>query len=252
MPSLHAAGWRQGSLVDADIPMGGLVFGSDGGIQANPESHRAWVVASQDCDLDGWDTTDQRPLVELRPRQPVDRADLEWGIRSRVLRLSETEAVSDEWPPVRVPPAMLVAFGPPGGPITPTRAVAFKTWLGRRYDRPAVPAVLVDLAMDIAVRAQRRSQRPFTEHLHDVLMQFDERSTPPTFHLFAVIADGADREAARRWLTEVGIAVKATLGVLGGVDVGTRAETSLELMETSFSADLSRLSWSGPVTSGPA
>ncbi len=102
------------------------------------------------------------------------------------------------------------------------------------------------MAKDIASRARRPSRRGFAVDLHDVLIQFDDQTTPPTFLLFAVIVDGTDKEVARRWLTEVGMAVPDRLGVLGGVDAGYRSETSLELIESSYSADLSGLSWSGP------
>ncbi|MHB8618236.1 MAG: hypothetical protein ACYDAG_01485 [Chloroflexota bacterium] len=76
------------------------------------------------------------------------------------------------------------------------RTAAFKRWLGYRYDRPAVPDHLVALAQQIASRAQRRAGRPFARNLHDVLIQFDDSTNPPRFYLFAVVADGADRDEA--------------------------------------------------------
>jgi hypothetical protein len=72
----------------------------------------------------------------------------------------------------------------------------------------------------------------------------------PAFYLFAVATEGADRGAARRWLVDVGTAVPEHLGVLAGADAGYRSETSLELLETSYSADLSKLSWPGPEPTG--
>ena len=203
-------------------------------------------MASQDCDLNHWETTRTEPLVELRARITAEDPDTEWGIRSGVVRLTETEGVHSDSAPLRVSPAALVAMARPTDVITPARAIAFKTWLGRRYDRPAVPDDQVALAKDIAGRARRPSRRGFAVELHDVLIQFDDRTTPPTFMLFAVVVDGTDKEVARRWLTEVGIAVPDRLGVLGGVDAGYRSETSLELIESAYSADLSSLSWPGP------
>jgi hypothetical protein len=47
-------------------------------------------VASQDCDLNDWETTRTEPLVELRARITADDPDTEWGIRSRVLLLTST------------------------------------------------------------------------------------------------------------------------------------------------------------------
>jgi hypothetical protein len=226
--------------------MAGLVLDDHGQVRACSGTHRTWVVASQDCDLNDWETTRAEPLVELRARITAEDPDTEWGIRSRMVRLTETEGVHSDSAPLRISPAALVAMARPADVITPARAIAFKTWLGRRYDRPAVPDDRVTLAKDVASRARRPSRRGFAVELHDVLIQFDERTTPTTFLLFAVIVDGTDKEVARRWLTEVGMAVPDRLGVLGGVDAGYRSETSLELIESSYSADLSGLSWPGP------
>jgi hypothetical protein len=236
--------------VEAELPMAGFVVDDQGQVQACPGTYRTWVVASQDCDLNDWETTRTEPLVELRARITADDPDAEWGIRSRVVRLTETEGVHSDSAPLRITPAALVAMARPADVITPARAIAFKTWLGRRYDRPAVPDDQVALAKDIAGRARRPSRRGFAVKLHDVLIQFDDRTTPPTFLLFAVILDGTDSEVARQWLTEVGMAVPDRLGVLGGVDAGYRSETSLELIESAYSADLSGLSWSGPEPHG--
>jgi len=244
--SLYAIGWRQGSFVETELPMAGLVVDDHGQVRACSGTHRTWVVASQDCDLNDWETTRTEPLVELRARITAEDPDTEWGIRSRVVRLTETEGVHSDSAPLRISPAALVARGRPADVITPARGIAFKTWLGRRYDRPAVPEDQVALAKDIAARARRPSRRGFAVQLHDVLIQFDDQTTPPTFLLFAVILDGTDKEVVRQWLTDVGMAVPDRLGVLGGVDAGYRSETSLELIESSYSADLSGLSWPGP------
>ena len=250
MASLYAIGWRQGSFVEVELPLAGFVLDDQGQVRACRGTHQAWVVASQDCDLNDWETTRTGPLVELRARLTADDPDTEWGIRSKVLRLTETEGVHTESAPIRISPAALVALARPADVITPARALAYKTWLGRRYDRPAVPDDQVALAKDIAARARRRSRRGFALALHDVLIQFDDQTTPPTFLLFAVMVDGTEKEVARQWLTEVGMAVPDRLGVLGGVDAGYRSETSLELIESAYSADLSGLSWPGPEPHG--
>jgi len=154
--NLYAIGWRQGSFVEAELPAAGFTLDDHAQVGACSGTHRTWVVASQDCDLNGWETTRTEPLVELRTRITAKDPDTEWGIRSRVVRLTETEGVHSDSAPLRISPV------------------------------------------------------------------------------------------ARRWLTEVGMAVPDRLGVLGGIDAGYRSETSLELIESSYSADLSGLSWPGP------
>ncbi len=188
-------------------------------------------------------------MVELRPRFSLNNASTEWGVRSRTLRLDDNEYVTSDEPPIRLSPAALVKVaGRNPQPVlsSPGRIVALKTWLGLRYDRPAVPDHLVGLARTVAERARRVLPPNLISDLHDVLMQFSAQESPPSFVLFAVVCDGGDKEAARRWLAEVGSGVASGTGILAGVDAGYRSEVSLELLETSYSTDLSRLSWPGP------
>lgn len=249
MASLYSLGWHQGSRLDAELPVGGLLVGPDGNVVGRSQTHARWVVTTQDCDLDNWDEDRPEPLVELRPRTLLDSASVQWGIRSRILRLDQHECVSSDAPPIRLSPAALVkvaAARVQPEALAPGRIFALKTWLGRRYDRPAVPEHLVGLAREIVKRALRTSRPRLVENLHDVLMQFNDQASPPRFVLYAVVSDTGDKEAARRWLTEVGAAVATETGILAGVDAGYRSEVSLEVLETSYSADLSQLSWPGP------
>jgi hypothetical protein len=251
MATLYELEWRQGSLFAARLPRTGLILGPAGSVETEAASHESWVVAAQDCDLNSWPHDDPSPVVEIRPVFPFT-GPADWGIRSRRLLISDSTMISAAEAPVHLSPAALsaVSGGGPGSSVDDDRAVALKTWLGFRYDRPAVPDALVPLARDIAVRARRRQGRAFATDLHEVLVQYDDRSTPPRFVLFAVVRDGANRQEARRWLTTIGTAVPPDLGVLGGVDAGYRSETSLELIETSFAADVTQLSWSGPGPTG--
>jgi hypothetical protein len=103
------------------------------------------------------------------------------------------------------------------------RAVAFKTWLGLRYDRPAVPPELVDVAKKIAADVRRNKRRPMGDLVRDVLMQFNEASTPPRFL------------ALRNH--------RAHLGVAHIIEVATADRVSLTLIETSYAADVTQLTW---------
>lgn len=241
-------GWRQGSRLDAELPIGGLILNAEATVAGRAQTHGRWVVTTQDCDLAAWDENRREPLVEVRPRFPLNKASVEWGIRSRVLRLDDDECVNSDDPPIRLSPAPLVKVAernPRPAALAQGRVVALKTWLGRRYDRPAVPEHLVGLATTIARRARRTSPSNLSD-LHDVLMQFDDQVSPPRYILFAVVCDAGDKEAARRWLVEVGSGVASDTGILAGVEAGYRSEVSLELLETSYAADLSQLSWPGP------
>ncbi len=249
--NLYELGWRQGSIFDAALPADTVVLAPNGAYQREQQEHGVWVVASQDCDLAVTPSTADGACIELRPvfseEPPTD-----WGIRSRRLRLTDACYVVAESPRTMISPAALVAHGTScaRAPLAPGRTVALKTWLGLRYDRPAVPDQLVELVQAIATRVADRQRRAVGEIVHDVLVQFDLSGTAPRYFLFAVIADGADREAVRSWLGAIGAGVSLDLGVMAGYDLGTKAETSLELVENSFAADLSRLTWRGESPTG--
>lgn len=65
-----------------------------------------------------------------------------------------------------------------------------------------------------------------------------------------VIRNDTDAEAVRRWLAQASTRIRTDLGVVETIDVGTRAETTLELIESSYSADLSQLTWRGREPTG--
>jgi hypothetical protein len=130
-------------------------------------------------------------------------------------------------------------------------AVAFKTWLGRRYDRPAVPPELLELAERIALEVGRKRRRPTGALVRDVLMQFDDTVAPRRFSLYAVIGSDEDEPTVREWLAEIAQAVPLDLGVGDVLEAVTSDRVSLTLVETSYAADLTQLTW-GRGGSAPA
>ena len=243
MSDLHTEGWRQGSIVSGELTTAHLTS-AEGRIQQVSQSHGRWVVCTQDCDLRSSSTDSQQPTIELRPVLDEDPPP-DWGIRSRRFLLDEGAYIDADAPRCVVTPALLSMMRPGReAPLGEARSRAFKTWLGLRYDRPAVPDHLVDLAREIARRCSGGRGRKISEQVHDVLMQFDDSAQPVQVALFGVIANGADSEAVRAWLAEVATRINSDLGVVAAVDVGTRSQTSLELVETSYAADLSQLTWS--------
>jgi hypothetical protein len=130
------------------------------------------------------------------------------------------------------------------------RIRGFKTWLGLRYDRPAVPDDLVPLAQEISTVASRIRMPEVTDQIHDLLMQFDTSSAPYRYKLFAVVTPTADRERVKSWLGQIGTGVSTSSGVLADYEIGTKAETSVELLESSFSANLTSITWRGQSPTG--
>lgn len=250
--NLYVDGWRQGSIFRLDLSVQANLLGQDGAPKLRNTRGEMWVIASQDCDLAGAGHDDNDPLIEVRPVSDDDSGD--WGIRSRKLRLDETRCVLADGLPARVSPALLYKFARATRepPLTSGRAAALKTWLGLRFDRPAVPDHLVPLAQDIAKRVRRPGGRGGSGTVHDVLMQFDDSVSPPSVALFAVVERDVDNSGVRNWLAAVAQAVPPSLGVVVAIDVGTKNETSLELIETSYAADASQITWRGPNPEGAA
>src|ERR1039457_1611144 len=159
MGSLYAGGWRQGSVFTAALPPNYLVEeGGNPGLRS--ETHQRWVVASQDCDLDNTDEGESEATIELRPVFMDDPPE-DWGIRSSKLLVADGEYLVANSPRVTISGRALSAILDGGNldrhEFSPHRRLALKTWLGLRYDRPAVPTVLVPLAQRISeeVRAKR-------------------------------------------------------------------------------------------------
>ena len=161
MASLYEEGWRQGSIVEADLPLDSVVLSeSSRQPERREDRHDRWVVANQNCELAFTEDDDIEPSVELRPVF-TDHPPNNWGIRSSRFLLTESEYVRSASPRPLVSPAVLTALVASGARRREpgaARELAFTTWLGRRYDRPAVPPPLVPLANRIAEVVRRRSQ----------------------------------------------------------------------------------------------
>lgn len=135
-------------------------------------------------------------------------------------------------------------------PLPDGRAKALKRWLGLRYDRPAVPNHLATLGKNISRALREVGNRPEAAVVHDVLIQFDEGPVPPRFALFAVIQDAADVDHVRAWLVEASLRVPHEIGVGYRFEAITRDETSLALLDDSYSAETSQVTWHGDEPEG--
>jgi hypothetical protein len=247
---LHSVGWRQGSVFAAELSVTFFQLSAEGQLEQASMPFDRWIVCNQDCELRGAAVESTEAVVEVRPvldEKPPD----DFGIRSRRFKLSGQEYVDGEVPRTHVTPSALNAVRDTREPLLADgRAKAFKTWLSFRYDRPALPDRFVELGREVAKRCETRGGRVVAEKVHDILMQFDETETPPQVALYAVIADDANPEVVRQWLAAAASRVRTDLGVISGIDVGTKAEISLALVENTYAADLTQLTWRGQEPTG--
>lgn len=220
-----------------------------------PHAHRRWVIVDQDCDLASKATVDSAYLVELKPVL-TEEPPAEWGIRSVQFKLTEGSYLHWDVPSLRVRPEVVLKRASKVTPeLEPNHVIRLKTWLGLRYDRPAVPEPYVALASHLARVFGSRRHRASGRMVRDILVQFGEaRNGTTTFELVAVLPQGAPEEVRAEietWLAEVALAVPATLAVASAFEVRGDDEISLAFIENSYSLDLSTVSWprnvAGPV-----
>lgn len=213
-------------------------------------------MAQQDGDLAWRAVAGTDTLVELRAVL-YDDPPTNWGIRDLRFRLDTSGAYlhTDE-PAVRVTPDVVINAEHLSCPH-PDLARRLKTWLGLRYDRPAIPQEFVDLADDIAKRLRRPGNKPSEERVRDILATFRRGNDGVAeYSLVAVVpydeaaADPALLDATRDWLSGVVLNVPARLGLPVDIEARTDEQISLAFIERSFSLDVSQVSW--PETSpGP-
>jgi hypothetical protein len=276
-PSLYSKGWRQGSMFEYGLALNSVVLGAAGAAAQQPSItrralfrsiqttlarlsrreplhgeqgpvlhssiHDFWVVCSQDCTLDQNGIEESEPVIELRPVL-TENPPTDWGIRARKFLLDQSHYVDDYAPRTSISPTALNHIGEQGHlgkPLTSDRALYFKTWLGVRYDRPAVPPDRLELAQQIA-QAVRALRQPAIPAVRDVLMQFGP-GNPPDYALVAVVLDPADKPLARKWLADVAFRVPRRLGTPSRLEAVTTNEASLHLVENSYAADVSQITW---------
>lgn len=244
MASLYEAGWRQGSIVEFELPLDAVVLGQSGIPERSRGLHGLWAVATQDCDLAQADEADPGPVIELRPLY-TSGAPPDWGIRSAKLRLTDHEYAQANAPRLTVAPAVLtaiLALGANRRETSESRRQAFTTWLGLRYNRPAVPDDLVPLARRISQEVAHGEHRAIGVQVRDVLMQFGE-GRPPRYSLFAMLDDPADEADVRAWLARVARAVPVDLGVADQIEAASAGGIAFSTIELSYSADVTQVTW---------
>jgi hypothetical protein len=246
MASLYDEEWRQGTIFEATLPLDTVVLDE---LSGQPErrmgTHGKWIVATQDCDLDQTDRGDPEPSIELRPVF-TDDPPSDWGIRSASLLLTEQDYVQSTSSRPLVSAAVLTALKAAGVPfrqVDPDRKRAYTTWLGKRYDRPAVPPELLPLAKKISETVRARRNRATGTRVRDILMQFGTDEGQMRYSLFAVLDNAADRDDVRVWLSDIALQIPVELGVADQIEAATARGISLELIETAYSADVTQLTW---------
>jgi hypothetical protein len=241
---LYNQGWRQGTVFQLELGFSFIAYDKDGP-KLRKDVHGLWVVVTQDCNLNRAKVSTNTPTIELR-QVLKDQPPVSFGIHARKFLLNSKSGhyLVDDKPCNFASPKTLsnVAETAIEYTLSDKRVIALKTWLGNRYDRPAVPPELVDLAKAIAAEAQRDGLK--IEHqVRDVYMEFNVEPGNVFYSLYAVTTDDADSSTIRKWLAGVSLRVPHSLGIPRTIEALRSDEVSLALIESCYCADLSQLTW---------
>jgi len=246
VPSLYEDGWRQGTLFNADLAWSVTILNHEGQVVPQQGMHGRWAVVSQDCTLNWTDSREPEPVIELRPGLHLDPPTMQ-GVRSRKLLLGEgPEYLEEASPRVMTSGAALSALKEKSDrtPLAdPNDVAALKLWLGKRYDRPAVPDELVPLARRLAKEVKRNRRLEHAKVVRDVFFQADLSASSPTVQLYALVRETADPTETQTWLADIALSIPPELGVVNELQVGTSRQISLSVVENSYSADVSDITW---------
>lgn len=248
MPTLYEAGWRRGSVLSAALTTSCAVV-EDGHVVERRVQHDLWLVVTQDCNLATLDVNASDPVVELRPVRTSEHP-VQLGVRSKYLRLRRD-------PPAHLFDVDLRLMVSPQA-IATIQAhdlasredwlnddgdlAALTLWLGRRYDRPAVPDEYVALVRRLATVLKARAAQPRGERIRDVFVEV-EAADPPTYHLLALVEEERDVSDAEALLAECVLDVSTDLGNVGTLVAAPSARFPLAAVEKGFLLDVSQLTW---------
>jgi len=236
--NLYTLGWRQGSVFDQDLQVCVNRL-SQSGVRGELTTHSKWIVASQDCDLAGCDlnSTTEIEVWPLHSTEEVVAA----SIRNKKFGVLEGLMLTSPAARAYVEARALARFEKSAAGPNERACRRFKTWLGRRYDRPAIPKEYENAARTIASAVKSLRDRTTERLVRDVLMVFIAEA-PFVVEIFAVISEDSKNEMPQveLWLSSIAqkIGGKVPLRKWSAVP---ESLTSLLVLEHSYSADLSQL-----------
>lgn len=252
--TIYAAGWRQGTVLEATINVVSAVRNPiSGEADQLQQSHSLWALVTQDCNLFRMRANINTPVAELRQVHDSEPPAHE-GIHARKFLLDPGSGhyLIDDKPSSFVSPRFLCdpVLVTRRYQLSESRVLALKTWLGNRYNRPAVPTEFVPLAKAIAESVKMNEEKELRGKVRDVYMKFEAAGEGVRFSLYAVITNDGDRARIREWLAGCTLQVPSNLGLPSRIEALPASEVSFETVETLYCADLSQLTWMGEELEG--
>ena len=220
---LFAAGWRQGSMFSTrELAFASNRLQSDG--QTTEVHHRnvkpreLLVVISQDCDI----VSDDEPFVEVmicsttnqERAHRLDRNSARWFVVDR-----EQGLVAEARYRLAIEKSMLERYQPRAWPAGDLRFRRFVRWLGRRYDRPALPDALVDCLQKPLTSILEKFEtsdptmmKQFTAAVYEIRVTEPSTEVPPfDVSIYLMVAGSAITRTQARAISQVEDAISSGL-----------------------------------------
>ena len=200
---LLALGWHQGTVFAAPtLAVAYHEAGTEDGrpilTSRSPKNRERFVVISQDCDI----KSDQEPYIEALLCTVANEAFIRRLLDAKSARYFAVDEarrlMAQAKYRVSLQKGLLLSLEPEPWPSSAERRARFITWLGRRYDRPALPDDIVENLQQPLERVlvRLKDEQPetlmlFSGAVHEVRISPPWTAEPP-YHMQLVIMIRSD------------------------------------------------------------
>jgi|SRR5271165_6229117 len=240
-PSLHAEGWRQGSLIRETMTVHYLDI-DDGAVVDRSEQFDLWLLVTQDCDLAQTPRTNTTRQFELRPvlaRTADDKLD---GLRSRTIIVADDFVLRSDSKRLTLTARALTSLkGKREDALDEDRRIQIKTWLGMRYDRPAIPERFVPLGTRLKEAFIDGLPDDLIGVVRDVWVYFEDDNSARLFVILVDLEKGRAPDV-RDWIDDVIGSLNDERVVVKERQVEGPDRTPLSILQTYYGLGLAELS----------
>lgn len=240
-PSLYAEGWRQGSLIRETMVVHYIDLRDNAIVDCN-EQFDYWLLATQDCDLEQTPCTNSARQFELRPVLPRLKDDKLDGLRSRTIIVKDGFVLRSDSKKLTLTARALNSMkAKREDDLEDERRVQIKTWLGLRYDRPAIPIQFVALGDRLRTAFIVEMPPELVGVVRDVWIYFDDDHT---VRLFAILVDAQKHRAqdVTDWVDDVISLLSDETIIVAERHIEPPERTPLSILQTYYGLGLSELS----------
>ena len=221
----------------------------DGIVQIDNVVHDLWLLTEQDCDLDQTEEDDVEKIFELRAVRG-HAGNIPSGIKGSQVRIDDTRCLNATDIVAKVKASWLTKNKGAKSDIDPDTRREIKTWLGYRYDRPAVPKQFESVhgriqklsrserAIRVEGISEAKWQRLDMAKVRDLLVGYEHPDPMRKIigYITAIAKKTSDVPELQRWVERIRDAVKEDeVFIIADADAVDTESASLFLLEANFS-----------------